>query len=135
MLKLIVFSGIPASGKTTLSKQLAEENNYIRISMDEGGYLRHSDMIDIIVENLKKGKSVVADSVYDLRIHRENLLNAVKDIECECICMVMGTPLDECIRRNKIRTNPIPTMMIECIHRHYEQPTMDEGWDEIQYTK
>ena len=135
MVKLIVFSGIPGSGKTTLSKQLAEENNYVRISMDEGGYLRHSDMIEIIKDNLEKGKTVVADSIYDLRIHRENLLNAVKDIECEFICMVMETPLEECIRRNKGRENPLPTMMIECIHRHYEIPSLDEGWDEILYSK
>lgn len=133
MTKLIVFSGIPASGKTTLSKQLAEENNYVRISMDEGGYLRHNDMIEVIKDNLEKGKTVVADSVYDLSIHRTNLLDAVKDIECERICMVMETPLDECIRRNQGREKPLPTMMIECIHRHYEKPSLSEGWDYILY--
>lgn len=131
MVKLIVFSGIPASGKTTISERLAKENNYIRISMDEGNYVKHDDMIDDIVGHLKDGRSVVADSLYDSAQHRVNLLDRVQSIECECICIVMNTPLEECIRRNNTRKNPLPSGLIQCISEHYETPSLDEGWNNI----
>ena len=130
-MKLIIFCGIPGSGKTTISKQMSEENNYVRISMDEEKYIRHTEMIEPIVNYLKSGKSVIADSLYDLREHRERLLDAVKDVECERICIVIDTPLEESIRRNNTRPEPLPRGLIECIYEHFEHPSMDEGWDEI----
>lgn len=131
MIKLIVFSGVPGSGKTTLSKRLSEENNYVRISMDEGNYARHDDMIDDIVRHLKDGRSVVVDSLYDCEQHRTNLLDSLHFIDCDCICVVMNTPLEECIRRNNTRKNPLPSGLIQCISEHYENPSFGEGWNNI----
>lgn len=125
--------GPPGSGKTTLSKQIAEELNYERFSLDEMGYFSHSELIPHITETLKSGKSVVTDSVYTYSKWRKELLNAISDISCEKVCVVMNTPLDECLRRNAQRPNPLPDFVVESIYKSFEHPTLEEGWDEIIY--
>lgn len=131
MITLFLFCGTPGSGKTTLSKQMAEQHRAERISFDERNFMRHTDMIPPILEALTDGKNVVADSVFPQVEHRTAVLNAVKDIPCRKILVHIDTPLDECLRRNAHRENPLPDFVVESFHQLFEQPTLDEGWDEI----
>lgn len=131
MITLFLFCGCPASGKTTLSKQMAEEYNAERISFDERRYIQHSDMIPPILEVLNSGKNVVADSVFTFTKQRTAILEAIKDIPCRKVLIHMTTPLDECLQRNANRKNPLPDFVVESFFRSMEKPTLDEGWDEI----
>lgn len=128
---LYLFCGTPGSGKTTRSKQMAEQHNAERISFDERHCLRHIDMIPPILEALTNEKNVVADSVFTRVKQRTAILDAIKDFPCKKVLMVMSTPLDECLRRNANRNNRLPDFVVEAIHQSFEQPTLEEGWDEI----
>lgn len=131
MITLYIFCGAPGSGKTTMSKQIAEQYEAERISFDERHYLRHTDMIPPIVEALIGGRNVVADSVFINIKQRTAILNAVKDIPCRKILIHMNTPLVECLKRNANRGKRLPDFVVESLHELFEQPTFDEGWDEI----
>lgn len=131
MTTLYLFCGSPGSGKTTLSKQMAEQYNAERISFDERHYIRHTDMILPIVEALTDGKNVVADSVFSHVKQRTAILDAVKDIPCRKVLVYMTTPLDECLRRNANRKNRLPDFVVESFYNSFEPPTLAEGWDEI----
>jgi tRNA uridine 5-carbamoylmethylation protein Kti12 len=132
-INLIVFCGIPASGKTTLSKQLTKQYNANRYSFDEMGCLRHKELIPHILHSLIEGNNTIVDSTYTLRRARTDLLEAIKDINCKKTLISMSTPLDECIRRNKQRKYPVPQHLIETISSSMQPPSIDEGWDEILY--
>lgn len=125
--------GSPGSGKSTLSKQIANEQNLVRLSLDEMGYIRQHKLIPHVVDALKEGKSVVADSLYTKKQWRTELLQAVENLGCRCVLLRMDTPLDECIRRNRGRDGALPDFVIEDIYNSIELPTLDEGWDEILY--
>lgn len=125
--------GSPGSGKSTLSKQIANEQNLVRLSLDEMGYIRQHKLIPHVVDALKEGKSVVADSLYTKKQWRTELLQAVENLGCRCVLLRMSTPLDECIRRNRGRDGALPDFVIEDIYNSIEPPTLDEGWDEILY--
>lgn len=125
--------GSPGSGKSTLSKQIANEQNLVRLSLDEMGYIRQYKLIPHVVDALKEGKSVVADSLYTKKQWRTELLQAVENLGCRCVLLRMSTPLDECIRRNRGRDGALPDFVIEDIYNSIELPTLDEGWDEILY--
>lgn len=131
MITLYLFCGAPASGKSTLSKQIAEQHNAERISFDERHYMRHNEMISPIVEALTNGENVVADSVFAYVKQRKMILDAVKDIPCRKVLIHMTTPLDECLRRNANRKNHLPDFVVESFFQSIEPPTLDEGWDEI----
>lgn len=133
MMTLYLFCGAPASGKSTLSKQIAEQHNAERISFDERHYMRHNQMIQPIVEALMNEKNVVADSVFTYVKQRKMILDAVKDISCRKVLVYMTTPLDECLRRNANRKNHLPDFVVESFFQTIEPPTLDEGWDEIIY--
>lgn len=131
MTTLYLFCGSPGSGKTTLSKQMAEQYNAERISFDERHYIRHTDMIPPIIEALIDGKNVVADSVFSHVKQRTAILDAMKDIPCRKVLVYMTTPLDECLRRNANRKNRLPDFVVESFYNSFEPPTLAEGWDEI----
>lgn len=131
MTTLYLFCGSPGSGKTTISKQMAEQYNAERISFDERHYIRHTDMILPIVEALTDGKNVVADSVFSHVKQRTAILDVVRDIPCRKVLVYMTTPLDECLRRNANRKNRLPDFVVESFYNSFEPPTLAEGWDEI----
>ena len=102
---LIVFGGLPGVGKTTLAKAVALELGavYLRVDTIEHA-LRFSEMLQAEVgpagyivayrlaeENLRLGRTVVADSVNPLNITRDAWLSVAQDastntIEIEVIC-------------------------------------------------
>ena len=132
---LYVMCGIPGSGKSTLSKRIADDYDVTRFSLDEMGYVRQFKLIPHIVEVLKRRESVVADSLYTKTQWRTELLEAVKDIECKRVLVYMNTPLDVCIQRNRGRKKPLPDFVVEHQFEQFEKPTLEEGWDEIIYVK
>lgn len=135
MQTLYVMCGIPGSGKSTLSKQIANEQNLVRLSLDEMGYIRQYKLIPHIIEALENGESVVADSLYTKKQWRTELLKAVRHIGCRCVLLYMSTPLDVCISRNRGRKSSLPDFVIEDIYNSIEPPTLDEGWDEVKEVK
>lgn len=131
MQTLYVMCGIPGSGKSTLSRQLAEEHGLTRFSFDEMKCYTTRQFIRPVVTALQEGKSVVMDSTH-LRVNgRKVILQAVADIPCRKVCVLMDTPFDECLRRNANREARIPDMMMDSTRRTLQPPTLSEGWDEI----
>lgn len=131
MQALYVMCGIPGSGKSTLSKQVAEDNGLTRFSFDELGCHTTRQFLCPVITALQNGKSVIMDSTHLRKNERKIILQTVVDIPCHKICIYMNTPFDECLRRNAIREARLPDMMIRSMYISIQKPTLDEGWDEI----
>ena len=138
---LIALCGIPGSGKTTLSKQLASESDAVLYCFDKrrGAFSPTKSeeaklqMYKEIAEELKLGNSVVCDDLNTKKLRREQLLSAVSQIDCFKKLVVLDTPLEECLKRNSKRQRRIANEIILNIKRKYEPPTLEEGWDEIVF--
>lgn len=136
---LIVLCGIPGSGKTTLSKQLAEQYNaklYCFDNLPKAHHPKYANDVRTqmwldIAEDLRNGHSIVCDDLHTKLKWRSGLLSAICGIPCEKKLVIMETPLQECIRRNANRKFRLPDNIIIRIHHSYETPIIDEGWDEI----
>ena len=131
MQTLYVMCGVPASGKTTFSKQLAETYGLTRFSYDEMRCFDLRDLMKPTIKALEEGQNVIVDNVNNRISGRKQILNYVLDISCKKILIFMDTSLEECIKRNSFRQYPLPDYFINGIHHALQPPTLDEGWDEI----
>ena len=136
---LIIFGGLPGTGKSTLALRLAGEVGavYLRIdtieramvdtnevlSVGEGGYLVAYAVAE---DNLRLGHTVIADSVNPLQITRSAWRNVaeragVNAVEMEVVCSDQA----EHRRRVEMRSHDIPVTWQEVVERDYE-PWMGE---------
>ena len=102
---LIIFGGLPGTGKTTISKQLAKHLKavYLRVDTVEQVLKRVDDSSEdlgpkgymvcysIAVDNLSLGQYVIADSVNPIAVTRRDWQKVAKDahvkyIEIELVC-------------------------------------------------
>lgn len=135
-----VLCGIPASGKTTLAKQLAEQHDATIHSIDDIPNAWDSHDIDGAfrrqwMENIKKdlqdGNSVVCDSTALNSVSRKWILENLSDFDCENILCVKAVPVEVCQQRNKNRDLKVSNEHILLCASVLEAPTKDEGWDKI----
>ena len=142
--KLILLSGIPASGKTTLAHQLAEQHNATVHSYDELPMANTKVSMDGSVKrvwlqaihaDLQDGKNVICDGLNLTVTERKELLSYVADIPCEKILVVKIVPLETCLQRNRERKARLPDFVVEQSAERMEAPTKDEGWDAIYLSR
>lgn len=130
---IILVRGIQGSGKTTLAKNLVKyDKNLVRINRDdiramlctEWSYAFESVVIKMQLSMVKaaldKGYSVVIDDVSNLN---EKTINRLKqtfpntEIQLKDICLL--TDINECIRRDALRENPIGEKVIRETYNRY----------------
>lgn len=119
MSKLIILQGLPASGKTTKAKELSQPGKNVRVNRDLlrdmlnfGFSLKEEDRVKaveklLIKDFLSKGFDVIVD---DTNL-KDGTIKWLIKIATECCADIefikIDTPLEECIRRDATRINPV----------------------------
>lgn len=134
---LYIFSGLPATGKSTLSSMLARELRavYLRVDVVEQAMRDAGAKVDgpegyivcyaLASQNLRLGLNVIADTVNPIPITREAWRNAAESVkapfvEIEVVCS------DENEHRQRVETRAvdIPGLVLpaweQVIHREYD---------------
>lgn len=137
--------GLPCSGKSTISKELAEKYDATIFSSDElrvemfGNVNDQDHNQELFVELhkrikncLRDGKSAVYDATNLNYKKRMAFLAELKNIPCEKICVLMATPYEECLRRNSKRERKVPEYVIKRMYMSFDMPHTFEGYDEIE---
>ena len=138
---LIVFCGLPGSGKTTTARKLAKQFNAKLYSFDEykikarqmPGMSSHQRLYQQVKSDIISGNNVVLDDLHTKLVWRQELLQSLNDISCKKILVVMTTPLEECLERNRYRAARLSDFIIYNLYKSYQPPELSEGWDEILY--
>src|SRR3989344_3526916 len=133
-LQVVLTVGLQASGKTTWAKELInkEPNKWKRVNKDD---LR--DMMDIglwseeneklilrvrdtiILESLRSGYSVIIDDTNLSPKHHQRISSIVGDKADIVIKNFTDVSLEECLRRNKDRENPLKDQIIIDTYNKY----------------
>ena len=153
-MELVMFVGIPASGKSTRSAQYREKG-YLILSSDEirEGLIKGADLerlpekektqlhcrvFEIIRKEagaaLKRGQSVVVDATNLSRKRRMSFLAQFKRFSCTKKCVLFITSAKICMERNRKRTGNacVPEDGMLRMLCNFECPNYWEGWDEIE---
>ena len=139
----VLMVGLPGSTKSTYVKELAKEgytvhaSDIIRAELgDENDQSRNGEVFEILnrrVRNdLMAGKNVCLDATNLRRKNRMHLLRMLKGIKCHKKCVVMCVPFEECITNNANRERQVPEGAMWKMHKNWQMPCKQEGWDEIE---
>ena len=122
MNKLVILAGLPGSGKTTFAQTVTESSrNWVHVSKDDlrrmVGQGRAWDLMDeaivndfrdiCIISALIKGRSVICDDTNLKRWVRTHLANLADVLGVPWEIQWFSTPIEECIRRDALRHNPV----------------------------
>ena len=139
-MRLYMMIGLPGSGKSTFAKTLP---GFIHSS--DGLREKHPDLTeneiwDLMFKNTQAALKAKADVVYDAtnlsRKRRQNVLNMAKKLGTKTIAVLMLTPIEDCIKNNLLRDNPVPEEEILRMAKTFNVPTIPEFDDikVVQYT-
>lgn len=132
--KLLALRGLPASGKTTYAKELANKG-WVRVNKDDLRAMLNNSKFskdnesyilslrdEIIISSLVQGKNVVVD---DTNLDPKHLI-AFESIAGEFLAdfeiRFFDVDVQECIKRNRQRPNPVPDKVIYAMYERYLNP-------------
>ena len=132
--KLLALRGLPASGKTTYAKELANKG-WVRVNKDDLRAMLNNSKFskdnesyilslrdEIIISSLVQGKNVVVD---DTNLDPKHLI-AFESIASEFLSdfeiRFFDVDVKECIKRNRERPNPVPDKVIYTMYERYIKP-------------
>lgn len=136
MAKIIIPIGIPGSGKTRYFNRI-NNRQIILLSGDNEKSYRGECVRHLLIEKakmlIKAGVSVYFDSPNITKRGREELIRQIKSVDSECriIGIYFKTPINQCVENNRQRENTVPDERIFDMYKHFEKPSLDEGFTEI----
>lgn len=145
MSKLIMLCGLPASGKSTLSLDLAEKENAVVVSSDIMREELFNDVnnqdnnVDLfekmhkrINKLLSEGKNVIYDATNINRKRRIHLINNELKAD-EYVAYYMNTPFNNCLLNDSNRARTVGRDVIDNMYKTLHIPTKLEGWDDVVF--
>jgi HAD superfamily hydrolase (TIGR01662 family) len=150
--ELVLVVGYPASGKTTITKDLGG-NGHVRLNRDIAGGAT-VDLLPKLGVNLDAGKSVIMDNLFATRAMRAPFIEAAKKRKVPVKCVVLDTSIEDaqynaCRRmieragkllmpEDHAKTkdpNLFPCAVLFKYRKEYEEPSQAEGFASIEKRK
>lgn len=131
--KLILFMGIPASGKTTFYR--ARFSDLVHINLDTL-HTRTKER-ELFAECLANGRSVVVDNTNPTRADRARYIPLARAAGYEVVGYFFQSVIADCVARNAKREGKarVPDTAIACISGKLEMPTYAEGFDKLFFIR
>lgn len=142
-----VLVGAPAAGKSWYARALAKKKKACIIEGDEvrmslglaDGEAKWHELSEAIEESIEAnvGKPLIMDGTHYTRQAREETLTTLRSYGYGPVHLVhVSSSLDECLRRNALRSRCVPRhMVVEMYHRiEKDKPNFDlEPFDQIDW--
>jgi tRNA uridine 5-carbamoylmethylation protein Kti12 len=137
---LICLAGLPASGKTTFAQKLKEkiekkDHNFKviiidpdkirdKISPDKFDYKKEKiireNNLEAIKRALKEKNIVISDDLNYYSSMRHDLKKIAEKLGLKYFIIHIATPLEICLKWNKIRGKPIPNRVIKKVYNKFD---------------
>jgi len=149
---MIMMVGLPGSGKSTFANAIAVRRNktgftypviYSSDKIREELYGDESIQGDSqsiftllhrrIKDALRAGYDVIYDATNISKKKRIAFLSELKKINCQPICIVIATDLDQCLKNNAKRERKVPWEVIFKMWNNYNPPHKNEGFRQVKY--
>jgi len=135
--KILVLQGLLASGKSTFAKILVEgDSKWVRVNRDdlrtmfhmqwsqETEFLVKEVQEEIVRRAIRAGYSVIIDDTNLAPSTCERWKQVASFLGCPVEFKPITTPLEECIRRDSLRPNPVGEKIIRNLYDKYLKITI-----------
>lgn len=121
---IIVFCGVPGSGKTTIAKMLSETlARFGRLKLivsDEISGKVYKRICKLLKDHIHDIDYLLVDATFYKKGWRE-MVEAIAG-KGNVVTCYLHCPLDTCLARNKQRNPSLPEKVIHIIHKEMERP-------------
>ncbi len=125
---MIIFTGIPASGKSSFYKELFF-NSHLRISIDLLNTRNKENKL--IQYGFETQSRMVIDNTNVTQESRKKYIESAKQNRYQIIGYFFESPVQACLERNKNRKDSINEIGIKTKYKELEKPDYTEGFDKI----
>lgn len=132
MLQLVIFTGLPGSGKSTYFREQFAAT-HVHVSKDLMPRSRDDVQQKLIASALAAGQSVVVDNTNPSRDVRAPLIALGRRYGARIIGYYFDIDVRACIMRNRAREGRarVPDVAIFTTRKKLQPPGLDEGFDEL----
>lgn len=141
---LWVMVGLSGSGKSSVAKEIAENNHNTAIvssdsireelTGDYGNQENNEEVFKVfrkrIRDELENNINVIVDAINITMRSRRAIIENVKGIECHKIVYLIPKPFRQCKIDNLNRPHPVPEEVLDKQIRKFQIPFMEEGFEE-----
>lgn len=132
MNEIVIFTGIPASGKTTFYRERLFPS-HMYISLDQ--VRSRSAERELLEFCLRRNRDCVVDNTNVTREDRRRYIEAARTAGARVIGYCFVSSKEAALKRNALRTGRacVRAAAVGAMYKKLEYPRMDEGYDELFY--
>ena len=133
---LIIFCGVPGSGKTTIARILNQklmgsvhiQTDVIRSMIARPNYsgpesaFVYDSCIRVAKEALRRGRPAILDGTFARSAHRARALSALRGLYGRCVLVHVVCSMSTAERRNASRRDVVPRERLRGIYASFEEP-------------
>lgn len=127
ILTMIILIGFPGSGKSTYAKKFMLEYTII-----------NRDILKTMTKCVKEcnrllssGNNVIVDNLNGTKDTRKQFIDVAIENGARIIAIHINTPMEQSQQWNRTRENKVPKIVYYTYRKEYQEPSGDEGFDEI----
>ena len=128
---MVILMGLQGSGKSTFFNTEFKDKGYEHISMDILKTRRKE--AERIQTCLDKNKSCVIDNTNPTKADRARYITPGKHCDFRVVGYFFQSKLADCLERNEKRERRVPKKGILATFNKIEMPSLDEGFDELNF--
>jgi bifunctional polynucleotide phosphatase/kinase len=123
--EVVIMTGYPGSGKSTLCEKVFEPAGYAIIHGDV--HKTSAKMLKVAEGIVKEGKSVVFDATNPSVEKRAEYIEFANKHGLPARCIHVATSLQESLARNNMREKPVPRIVFNVYTKKFKAPDESEG--------
>lgn len=130
---LVILVGLPGSGKSTFARQRLPGHAVVSKDLMPNARDRDRRQVELVVQALRQGRSVVVDNTNPRRSDRAPLLALAREHGARAVGLYFDAAPRDCLARNRAREGRarVPDVAIFATAKRLERPLRDEGFDEL----
>lgn len=136
MSQLVLFIGLPASGKSSFYRhKFADTHQLISKDLLKNNKRKDRRQRQLMEEAFQVGQSIVLDNTHPSRADRSPWIHWAKDKSWSVSGYYLSASLAQCKERNARRDakSRVPDVGFHSILGKLERPSLDEGFDELYF--